>query len=62
VQDLVIEALKCHSCEARLLLRLQTTRQPEPAWRWFECPHCHKANFARLRGQIVEVMKNAQEV
>jgi len=59
-QDITVQAVKCNLCEGRILLRLQP-RQPETAWRWFECPHCHKPNFARLPGLVIEVTKDRQE-
>jgi hypothetical protein len=54
-------AVKCDSCRKTVTLVLQSATPAETAWRWFDCPFCHKANFLRVPGHIMGV-KAEQEV
>jgi len=45
----------CQFCTKKVVLDLVPGPQPVPAWRMFDCPHCHRTNFILLDAQIQSV-------
>jgi hypothetical protein len=61
VETSELHSVTCHGCGREVELRVRSLGLDDPAWRWFDCPHCRRPNFVRLAGQILRVVKDQPE-
>ncbi len=59
-ENSTVKKTVCQFCAQPAQLEVAASPQLAPAWRMFDCPHCHRTNFILLDAHIQSV-KTANE-